>query len=318
METFGFMLKSYGGDFDSAARLVTSFSAHNVELLPMDIVVPPEDVEKFSIFSSDQISVISEATIPTRFAINHVNGIRPGYINQEIVKLAFHRLKRFEAYLCLDSDAIFLRDFFLDDFISPDGLPYTVLVDDKELASNRVYREEHWVGRLEKLNDIKSHLGVPRETKLLTCHGFQIFRREVLQAMEKELLGAPHRDFLDLLTISAYEFSWYNFYLQSRGFPIHVTEPFFRSVHTGWQFATERLLGFRSEDFKFSYVGLVHNSNFQIVRLPAGYDAPSALVVGLYLDTPTILRLIGVSFVALFVRLLSRSAAFMMSFTRRR
>ena len=106
------MLKSYGGDFDIAARLVTSFSAHNVEFLPLDIVVPPEDVEKFSIFLSDQISVISEDTIPTRFAVNQVNGIRPGYINQEIVKLAFHRLKRFEAYLCLDSDAIFLRDFF--------------------------------------------------------------------------------------------------------------------------------------------------------------------------------------------------------------
>ncbi len=40
-----------------------------------------------------------------------VAGIRPGYINQEIVKLAFWELGLTENYFCVDSDAVFVRPF---------------------------------------------------------------------------------------------------------------------------------------------------------------------------------------------------------------
>ena len=38
-----------------------------------------------------------------------------------------------DSYLCIDSDCIFIRPFGQSDFISPEGFPYTIVHEAKEL-----------------------------------------------------------------------------------------------------------------------------------------------------------------------------------------
>ena len=311
MRRFGFLLKTYLGDFTETSALVESFNKHNVENLPLDIVVPESEINIFHIFSSETVTVLSEELIPSTFTEVPIEGIRPGYINQEIVKLSFFRLNRSENYMCLDSDALFIRDFQIEDFIRHDGIPYTVLIEDRELMSDPVYRDEHWLARESQLVKIRNYLGVPQGMNLLTCHGFQILQHSVLSAFESEILDAKQIDFLDLLKISPYEFSWYNYFLQVSDFPLAIREPYFRVIHSGTQFAYERLLGRNTTDWSNGYLGLVLNSNFQHLAFKAGYEASPTLVVATYLNTSQILRVLFISIGAFTIRALSRPLIFL-------
>jgi hypothetical protein len=279
---FSFMLKTFGGDFASANRLVDSFRAHNVNALHLHVVVPEADMQMFEAFASETITLIADESIPGRTATAYVNGIRPGYINQELVKLGFFRLGLTEAYLCLDSDAIFLRDFTFDDFMHSSGSPYTVLVEDRELQGNSSYYEEHWQGRSAKLDKIREFLNLPGANTYLTCHGFQILQSAVLQGLSNDILTPRGLDFLDLLEISPYEFSWYNFYLQSIDMPIFVREPYFRVIHNGQQYSTELMSGMSQAVWTRGYLGLVVNSNFQHTSRPLPYDNWAPLVMAMY------------------------------------
>lgn len=306
MHYFGFLLKTYAGDIESASNLITSFNEHNKDQIALDVVVPPEDLELFSRFTSNTIAVIPENTVPATFTNDFVDGIRPGYINQEIVKLAYFKTKRFQNYLCLDSDALFITDFWLSDFIQSDGTPFTVLVEDRELMSDVEYRSLHWVSREKKLQRIRNYLHVAEGVNLLTCHGFQILQGEILQQFEEEILAPKGLEFLDLLKISPYEFTWYNYFLQTTQRKIVVREPYFRVIHTGRQFASERLLGKQTKDWSNGYLGLVLNSNFQHIYFSRGYEASPPLVVATYMNTSEILKIVTISFSALLIRLLSR------------
>ncbi len=281
-QTFSFMLKTYAGDLESAKRLITSFRKHNVDELTLHVVVPSEDMALFAPLADAKIAVIAEDTVPVRMATSDVNGIRPGYINQELVKLAFFRLALTDAYLCLDSDAVFLNDFTLRDFLHSSGSPYTVLVEDRELHSNPAYFEEHWEGRGVKLEKIRDYLGLSPSNTYLTCHGFQIMQSSVLERLNAEILVPRGLDFLDLLEISPYEFSWYNYFLQGAEIPVFVREPYFRVIHGGQQFALERMAGFSEEDWTRGYLGLVLNSNFQHTPNPIAYDSWAPLVMAMY------------------------------------
>lgn len=302
MDIFRFMLKSYSGDIEYCKRLIESFKLHNQDSIILDIVVPKAEVSLFETLLDKNINVISEESIPVKFAQEYINGIRPGYINQEIVKLAFYKLRRTHSYLCLDSDAVFIRDFFLNDFINSSGRPYTVLVEDRALNSNPEYFKQHWQLRETNLKKISKYLGISEKDNLLTCHGFQIFDSDVLEKMEIELLSPRGLEFLDLLKISPYEFSWYNFFIQKNEIPVIVREPYFHVVHTGDQYAKELILGMDKHDFSRGYIGIVLNSNFQHFKSPQAYGQSKILAIALYMNFAEICRLTLFASLALAVR----------------
>ena len=70
-------------------------------------------MQKFQKFKESNIEIFSDESI-TDYLVedDSVMGIRPGYINQEIVKLAFWEKGLCENYFCMDSDGVFIRNFF--------------------------------------------------------------------------------------------------------------------------------------------------------------------------------------------------------------
>lgn len=279
---FGFLLKTYSGDFTLAERLINSFNIHNIDSLPLFVVVPEEDFEHFLSFTSSSISVLSERSIPSIFADAPINGIRPGYINQQIVKLSFHRLNLLDAYLCLDADARIITDFRRGDFVLDNDRCYATLVEDRELKSNREYFLRHWKDRDSSLNGIRRYLGLETTDSYLTCHGFQILESQFLRLLEERVLSAQGLDFIDLLRISPYEFSWYNFFIERERIPTFAREPYFKTFHDGDQLAFAKLQGQNLEDLARGYLGIVVNSNFSIIKNVNNWGLPPAVLLALY------------------------------------
>jgi hypothetical protein len=262
MLNFGILLKSYDRDYDFAVRLIDSFNRFNPELLQMFIVVPELDLQRFRIFESDTITVLSESLLE-RYLVNHeVAGIRPGYINQEIVKLAFWELELTANYFCVDSDAVFIRPLSIFDFMFDESTPYTVLVEDNELKCEPRYFEEHWKGREPHLRRIQELIGL-EDRRILTCHGHQVFSTTVLKSLKDEFMTERGWGYMEILEASPYEFSWYNFWLQkTHVIPLHLREPLVKVIHNHDQLVEIAFRGQTIQDFSRGYLGLVINSNF--------------------------------------------------------
>jgi len=239
----------------------------------MFIVVPEVDVELFEKFKDKNIQIIAEESV-TDFLVkdDSVRGIRPGYINQEIIKLAFWELGLCENYLCLDSDAEFIRDFYFSDFMYDENTPFSILVEDNELAVDPEYYNEHWIGRSKLLEVIKKELEL-EDPRTLTCHNMTIFSAKVLKAFKEKYLLPRGYTYIDLLKKSPYEFSWYNFWLQKDiTIPIVFREPLFKMFHTKNQHLEYIRKKITIKDIARGYLGVVVNSNYSRGFGVVGYD----------------------------------------------
>ena len=111
-------LKTYSGDYDRASNLVDSFNKYNRDDIYLYISAPENELYLFKPFSRSNIIVISDESFAKEyFAKMCHSGMDLGYINQQICKLTFYKTAVTQNYLCLDSDAVFIRYFYISDFI---------------------------------------------------------------------------------------------------------------------------------------------------------------------------------------------------------
>ena len=125
------MLKSFSDDLAYAKRLIQSFHKFNKDNIHMFVVVPKDDVKIFQqIENQNNISILDETSIGLELVTdNSVGGIRPGYINQELIKLGFWETRLCDNYLCIDSDSEFIKHFYINDFMYDKVTPYSVLIE---------------------------------------------------------------------------------------------------------------------------------------------------------------------------------------------
>jgi hypothetical protein len=298
------MLKTYTGDLKYVERLIRSFNKYNSESLPLFVVLPESQRIDFEHLENENVQLISEEKIPTKLLFQNEHLRSVGYLNQQAIKLGFHRMNLLENYLCLDSDGEFLRPIKNAEFFDETGSPLSSLVDDKDLQSNNEYFSAHWKPRSEALLRIKRFLSIDEEVRLMNCHGFQLLQTRILQRMEQHLLVPKGWDFLDLVQLEPYEFTWYNYFLQKTESKIAVTEPWFKYIHSGRQLTSHQLQRTTKEDFARGYVGLVVNSNFQHFRSPAEIDKGQIRNLFAYQTAPELIRLSLLFLAALTLRLL--------------
>ena len=262
MEPFGILIKSFRDDVDAARRLLASTRKYNAEGLPVWLLVPDEDLPLFAGIAGPDVELVPESVLASHLVSEPLAGIRPGYINQEIVKLAFWELGLAASYLPVDSDAVFLRPFGVSDFMYSIDVPYTVLLEDRELQVDAEYFATHWQGREKVLRHIQAEVGL-EDPRLLTCHGHQVLSSVVLRSLRDEFLKTRGWSYARMLAEGPYEFSWYNFWLQkSKVIPIELREPYFKVIHSARQHTDMLAQGVTSEDIARGYVGVIVNSNF--------------------------------------------------------
>ena len=256
------LCKSYSGDFEYAQRMVKSFHQFKSDAIQLFLVVPETDLELFAPLSGESVTLLSEQLVVGHLVDHEVHGMRPGYINQEIVKLSFWELGLAQNYFCVDSDAEFIRPFGVSDFMFDSVAPYSVLVQDLELAVEPEYYNQYWVSREAELRSIAELVGLDSRV-VLTCHGHTVFSRTVLQSFVKDFLAPRDWTYADALEFSPYEFTWYNMWLQKSGvIAIHPREPWIKVFHNQSQHMEYLLQGVELSDIARGYLGVVINSNY--------------------------------------------------------
>ena len=290
---FGILVKSHAPDRDYAERLLASIAAHNVDHIPVFLVVPENDMPTFTPMATTGVDVLSEARFQEHLTGQSVAGFSPGYINQEIVKLCFWEAGLVDNYLCVDSDAEFIRDFHLGDFMADEATPFTFLTADAELIAEPAYFEEHWSTRAKRLETIRAAIGLETD-RILTVHGHAVFSAVVLRGFVERFLTPRGWDYVDALALAPLEPTWYSLWLQhDRTIPIVTREPVIKTFHNPSQYLDYVVRGIGRDEVARGYVGIVLNSNYSRGDGLIDLSDETSAAVARYVPGPTILTALG-------------------------
>ncbi len=263
MHKLAILVVTYIKDLDYVERLVKSYKKYNADRIPLYLVAPESDIKAFETFVDNDIELLTLESITNDLVHDRsVFGFRPGYVNQQIIKLAFWEKRLCENYFCMDSDGEFIRDFFVSDFMYDSDTPFTILVEDNELAVEPEYYRDYWRDREKLIRLIQKEVGLI-DKRMLTCHGFAILSSRVLESLHDNYLLPNNLTYRDLLSKAPYEFSWYNMWLQKdRTIPIEFREPIVKYFHHKNHHLEYLQRGITLQDIARGYVGIAINSNF--------------------------------------------------------
>lgn len=260
--------KSYRNDLLRIIRLAQSIRQFNSEGIPFYVSVPEQDHALFSekLTKFDVILLTDETILRTnsRLDLDRIASL-PGGLSQQIVKSEFWRLGLSRAYVCLDSDCIFLRPFSRTDFTAPDGNPYMVMHEAKELlqfavchGQEQLYDDFH---RIRK--EIAGIFG--REGRHFDFGPVPvIWDSLVWRALDEQFLQPRNMNFYDAIMLLPSELLWYGeAMLKFHPCSIMPLEPLFRVYHNERQYFFAQRNGENDEALAKNYLGVCYQSNWQ-------------------------------------------------------
>jgi hypothetical protein len=189
----------------------------------------------------------------------------PGRLSQQIIKSEFWRLMYAENYLCLDSDSLFIRNFYKADFLSVDGTPYTVIHQNKEFFQLAINRDQEKVK--EDLRSEAKHVQAlfERQGPNFYCAPAPfIWSAKVWQSLEVEYLDPRGISLWDFISPKIPETLIYGeALLKYRAIPLVAIEPLFRTYHYDWQYFLMRRLGETAAKVAQNYLGIIYQSAWE-------------------------------------------------------
>lgn len=271
MSNISIFCKSYHLDLPRAVVMANSVRKFNRDSLPLYISVPNNDLEAFkkAIGTSDIIWLSDEEIVSSNPVIDMTTYLKlPGHISQQIVKAEFWRVNPNEVCVCIDSDSRFIRNFFASDFVSPEGVPYTILHEGKPFLQfcllNGIQETELYYERMSQ--DMRDYFG--RQGPSYNYNPFPvIWSRKVWQALDIRL-QADESNILDAIVAHPYESSWYGeALLKYQSIPLLPKEPIFKAYLYLEEYVHDKNMGMNEALLAKFYLGVVYQSNWYPHRL---------------------------------------------------
>ena len=269
MEDIVLYCKSYRKDFLRLKRLLQSVSKFNSDRIPFYISTPSEDRDLLIEilgdegyqWVSDESIVKSNIRVPQTIAEN-----KSGSLTQQIIKSEFWRLGLCENYVCLDSDCIFIKNFYRSDFLAPDGNPYTVIYQNKEyfqLASNRGFSRAP-MQLIAEGNRVRELFNRQGPNYYCPCPPF-IWSAKVWKSLDDSYLAPRGLSFWDICTPEHPETLLYlEALLNFRAIPLYPIEQLFRIYYYDWHYYLLRRIGETAEKIKENYLGVIFQSSWDL------------------------------------------------------
>jgi hypothetical protein len=259
--------KSYSVDLKRLVRLAQSVHQFNIEKIPFYVSVPPSETQLFE----EHLAGMDVQLIPDSLIIEHNPHIKqtdfdllPGNLAQQIVKSEFWRLGVSRSYLCLDSDAVFIRDFRTQDYLYDGDIPYTVINEAHDLLGDALSRNKPEILRNfhKEAAQLQELLG--RTGKVYSFGPMpMVWHREVWASLETHYLSPQRMNFLDAIRLAPLESRWYGEALLKFGaVPLIPSEPFFKVYHYGWQLDHDNKNGVQVAKLAHLFSGVIYQSSW--------------------------------------------------------
>jgi hypothetical protein len=260
--------KSYSTDLRRVVRLAESIRQFNADKIPFYVSVPQSELPLFrEHLSGLGVELLADEDIlraSPRIDAAQVARM-PGSVAQQVVKSEFWRMGLCEAFLCLDSDAVFIRPFNLADFMTPDGTPYTMLDEAHDLLEDALRRKrERVVAAFNREADLVQQL-FGRSGRRYSFGPFPlVWHRAVWQSLDERYLQPRGMSFADAIAQAPIESRWYGEALLAyRAVPLLPCQALFKVYHYAWQFDQDRRHGMDIGQLARFYCGVIYQSAWE-------------------------------------------------------
>lgn len=260
--------KSYSTDLRRVERLARSVHQFNADRLPFNVSVPRAELslfrERLQGLGVDLLA--DEDILQASPRIDSAQVARmPGSVSQQVVKSEFWRLGHGDAYVCLDSDAVFIRPFGMADFVAPDGTPYTMLDEGHDLLEDSLrHRKDRVADAFLREADLVQQL-FGRQGRRYSFGPFPlVWHRAVWHSLDQKYLLPRGMSFADAIAQAPIESRWYGEALLAyKAVPLLPCQALFKVYHYAWQFDSDRRGGMTPERLARLYCGVIYQSAWE-------------------------------------------------------
>lgn len=268
MPALSLYCKSFRTDLKRVVRLAESVTRFNQDALPLVISVPQEDVALFRehLHGCELTLLPDDEIIRANVQLDaDAVAMMPGHLSQQIVKSEFWRLGLSDAYLCLDSDSLFIRPFTASEFVASDGTPYTVISEAHELLSDAMVRGksnviQNFRREAKQVQDLFGRNGKAYSFGPMPM----VWHRAVWESLESHFLKPRSMSFADAIALAPLESRWYGeALLRYQALRLLPSEPFFKVYHYAWQLDQDRRRDIGPEQLGQLYSGVIYQSSWE-------------------------------------------------------
>ncbi|MEI8031042.1 MAG: hypothetical protein WCH35_14785, partial [Comamonadaceae bacterium] len=188
-----------------------------------------------------------------------------GSVSQQIIKSEFWRLGLSNSYLCLDSDSVFVRPFYRQDFLWGNDIPYTVVDEGHELlaaalSSGKSDVVRNFFHESGKVQDLFERVG-----KAYAFGPFPVlWHKSVWESLDSEYLQPRSMSLLDAILLAPLESRWYGeALLRYQAIPLMPCQPLFKVYHYAWQLNQDRRANIGLDQLAQLYSGVIYQSAWE-------------------------------------------------------
>ncbi len=266
---FFLFCKSYSGDYIRVINLWESILKHNQDKIHFYLCIPEVDYDffnkKFMLGGNPLITLIKDEDIIQKLEGNHLDLYHKtdGRLSQQIVKSQFWKLFPEPInYLCIDSESVFTRDFYISDFINVDGSPFTVMHENKDLLELAISKNKTKVVENYYADSIKMMSLFGRKGRAYDFGPTPvIWSSKVWESLERHFLMPRGISFWDAIVEVPSELRWYGESLLAyKAIDLHPIGPLLKVYHYDWQFFAE--MNLYGQASGATYLGYLKQSNW--------------------------------------------------------
>lgn len=268
MKPFVLYCKSYKADVKRVVRLAESIGKFNIQDLAFFVSAPRSDLPLFKEhLNGRNVELIADEDIvksSPRLDPQRLSQL-PGNLSQQIIKSEFWRLGASTAYLCIDSDSLFIRPFQASEFITLEGIPYTMMDEGRDLLEDALLNNKPKV-----IHDFQSEAELVQRIfgRVGRSYSFGpfplVWHRAVWESLDTEYLQPRGMNFADAILKAPIESRWYGeALLRFQAVPLMPCQPFFKVYHYAWQLDQDVRANVGASQLAELYSGVIYQSAWE-------------------------------------------------------
>lgn len=260
--------KSYSTDLRRVMRLMQSVELFNSTQIPVYVSVPESELDLFrEHLRTTSARLISDESIlqaSPRLNLDVLSRMH-GAVSQQVVKSEFWRLGLSESYVCLDSDAVFIRPFSSEDFLATDGYPYTVIDEAHDLLEGALQNRRSRIVEDFSREACSMQATFGRRGRRYSFGPFPlVWHRRVWESLERNYLQPRDMSFSDAIAQIPIESRWYGESLLAyQAIPLNPCQALFKVYHYAWQLDQDTRRGITHKQLSELYCGVIYQSAWE-------------------------------------------------------
>ncbi|MDO9198373.1 DUF6492 family protein [Rhodoferax sp.] len=268
MKLFVLYCKSYKTDVKRVVRLAESIATFNIQNISFFVSAPRSDLPLFKEYLNGRnVELIADEDIvksSPRLDPQRLWQL-PGSLSQQIIKSEFWRLGASTAYLCIDSDSLFIRPFQASEFITPEGIPYTMMDEGRDLLEDALLNKKPKVIHDFQIEAELIQRLFDRVGRRYSFGPFPlVWHRAVWESLDTEYLQPRGMNFVDAILQAPIESRWYGeALLRYQAVPLMPCQPLFKVYHYAWQLDRDLRSNIGSDQLAQLYSGVIYQSAWE-------------------------------------------------------